>query len=71
MCENQCDIKFVDGYIFQYTEDVSLWNLSNLSHLRVFSSYLLTVLMLVVIGYATYPFFAAKGYFSKTFQDFW
>ena len=71
MCENQCYKKVVDGNTFWYTEDVDLWSLSNLSHLRMVSSYLLTVFILVVIAYDTYTFFAAKNHFSKTFRDFW
>lgn len=67
MCENQCYKKFVDGNTFWYTEDVDLWSLSNLSHLRMVSSYLLTVFMLLVIAYDTYPFLQQKVILVKLF----
>ena len=71
MRENQCYVKFVDGNAFWFTEDVDLWNLSNLSNLRVVSSCLLSDLVLVVAAYDTYPFFATESHFSETFRDFW
>ena len=70
MCENQCYKKFVDGNTFWYTEDVDLWSLSNLSHLRMVSSYLLTVFILVVIAYDTYTFLQQRIILVKLFKIF-